>query len=105
MSLPAGTAVNPSVVVGVRQLFLDDDMVEQVSGLTRHWHAATKHPANPIVDPSGLERRCQVYGTILYLPEEQRYQLWYLTIPKPPVSDTPGYLIGGRLRPGHATLV
>ncbi len=64
-----------------RRLFLDATVIEEQQGLTRVFHAAGKHPANPLI------RRDQpweavsaitgpyVYGTVFR--EQGRFRLWY----------------------------
>jgi hypothetical protein len=68
---------------GVRQLFLDDYMVERAEGLRRMVNQPVKHPENPVVNPDKLwEDRCQVYGTAMFDHERGVFRLWYLTTPR-----------------------
>lgn len=68
---------------GQRQLFIDDDMIEQIDGLSRVVNQPQKHPENPVVYPDKpWEDRCQVYGTALFDDERGIFRLWYLTTPR-----------------------
>lgn len=64
-----------------RRLFLDATVVEEQQGLSRVFHAAQKHPANPVVKrdqpweaPSAITGP-YVYGTVFR--EGDRFRLWY----------------------------
>ena len=64
-----------------RRLFLDAAVVEQQQGLTRVFHAAEKHPGNPVIQADkpweGVSAITgpYVYGTVL--PEGDKLRLWY----------------------------
>jgi len=77
-----GAARKPTEVPkGVRQLFLDDILVERIDGLKRVVNPPTKHAHNPIIrhDQTPWQTfRAQLYGTVLYVPEEERFKAWYL---------------------------
>ena len=66
-----------------RRLFLDAAVVEQQSGLERVFHAATKHPANPVIradkpwEMGGSYGGPYLYGTALW--DEGKLRLWYHT--------------------------
>jgi hypothetical protein len=88
----------------VRQLFFDDDLVDSVSGLIRTLHRPVKHPDNPVLkrEHPWEGYRVQVYGTVLYDPDEQLFKAWYMNIPKTAVEKI---TVNGQRRPGHATLL
>ena len=69
------------VPAGFRQLFLDDVMVAGSSGLTRVLHQPTKYDRNPVIrhhQKPWQNFRAQLYGTVLYIPEEKIFKMWYL---------------------------
>ena len=70
------------VAAGNRQLFLDDVMIEQATGVRRVLHQPKKYEKNPIIrqgQTAWNEYRSQLYGTVLYMPEEQKFKMWYLS--------------------------
>jgi hypothetical protein len=83
---------------GVRQLFLDDALIERAEGLKRVLHQPVKFPGNPIIgnDRPWQTYRAQIYGTALYDPASRRFKLWYLAGARLP-SEEP-VRIDGRLR-------
>jgi len=69
-------------MIGQRQLFMDDHMIERIDGLRRVVNQPEKHHQNPVVYPDKhWEDRCQVYGTALFDDERGIFRLWYLTTP------------------------
>ena len=94
----------PQVARGVRQLFFDDALVESASGLTRTLHRPVKYPDNPVLkrEKPWEALRVQVYGTVLFDPQEQLFKAWYMNIPALPTKKIS---VNGQQRPGHATLV
>ena len=64
-----------------RRLFLDAAAVEAQDGLTREFHAAEKHPGNPVIKadkPWETGRAISgpyVYGTVFW--DEGRLRMWY----------------------------
>ena len=69
---------------GVRQLFLDDHVVENIEGLQRVTHQATKSPHNPVLRRGKPWEtfRVMLYGTVVYDEEDQLFKMWYAPIPK-----------------------
>jgi hypothetical protein len=93
--LPPYLADPPRVIpidVG-RQLFIDDFLIEETS-LTRSWHAATYHPANPILRPdTEWERRDDANERnkrttnpaampfsdgVFFDPKDRLFKMWYM---------------------------
>jgi len=76
-----------SIDVG-RQLFVDDFLIEQHSGLTRRFHKPVYHPANPVLtyDKSwemseaqgGLPTATPYSGGVWYDPQRQKFRMWYM---------------------------
>ena len=62
------------------QLFLDDSLIAKTSNLKRVIQRPKKHPANPvIVQGTPWEQRyMQMYGTVLYDEEMNRFRAWYM---------------------------
>ena len=63
-------------------LFLDDANIAEMTGLTRSWHHFTKHPANPLVTPSGIESIFFLFGSVIREPDPVRggepvFRMWY----------------------------
>lgn len=64
-----------------RRLFLDGAVVEEQQGLRKVFHAATKHPGNPIIkadkpwEGQSAITGPYVYGTVLR--EGEKFRLWY----------------------------
>jgi len=60
------------------QLFVDDDYVEQLENVTRVFHAAEKHPVNPVLrKEKPWETLRGTWGTVLYDDEEGLFKAWY----------------------------
>ncbi len=64
-----------------RRLFLDSTVVEQQRGLSRVFHAAEKHPMNPvIVADRPWEGRSAIIGPYVYgtvVRESSKFRMWY----------------------------
>lgn len=64
-----------------RRLFLDAMVVEQQQGLSRVFHAATKHPGNPVLGPTQSWEKGSgragpyLYGTIFW--DDGKLRMWY----------------------------
>ena len=78
---------------GRRQLFLDDAVIASRTGLKRVVNPPKKYKGNPIVRAKQTPWqtfRAQLYGTVLYIPEERKFKMWYLAGPRfpwePPVT-------------------
>lgn len=89
---------------GVRRLFLDDLEIENIDNLERVVNQPVKHPDNPVLKREHPWEgfRVQVYGTMLYDPDEKLFKAWYMNIPK---TADEKITVGGQRRPGHATLL
>ncbi|MDH7601031.1 MAG: hypothetical protein QHI38_02680 [Armatimonadota bacterium] len=63
-----------------KRLFLDAMVVEESDGLQRVFHAAEKHPANPIIvrDKPWEGWGPYVYGTVMW--DEGKLKMWYQVI-------------------------
>jgi hypothetical protein len=62
-----------------RQLFLDDDIIDELSGMTRRLGVVEKHPANPILKAElPWEKRWPIGANVLY-SADQGYRAWYGT--------------------------
>ena len=88
-----------------RQLFIDDQGVEAMSGLSRVVNQPTKHALNPLISGSGAwdKRRTQIHGTVIYREDLEQYQMWYLTMPNQ--NDEPAVQVNGQNRVPWVTLV
>lgn len=69
-----------TVKPGVRQLFLDDDVIEQREGLKRVVNPVTKHPANPLIVPekpweAGM---LMVHNSVAYDELAGCFKMWCL---------------------------
>lgn len=64
-----------------RQLFIDDYLVERMSGVERNIHAVNKDPNNPVMNPELPWEGHQVllFGTVLRDDEEGIWKMWYFT--------------------------
>ena len=94
------------VTAGYRQLFLDDVMVERANGLKRVLHPPQKYQGNPIIQQGQTawnEYRTQLYGTVLYFPEEKKFKMWYLSGARLPYRQP--ILLDGRARIPNYQLV
>lgn len=64
-----------------RRLFLDSMVVERQEGLSRVFHAAEKHSANPVLqgdnpwESGGSYRGPYLYGTVMW--DEGKLRMWY----------------------------
>jgi hypothetical protein len=90
---------------GVRQLFLDDHLIQQINGLRRVVNPPVRHPDNPVIRPDKpWENLCSVYGTALFDEELGRFRIWYLTTPRDR-GLKPLLFPDGRERAPHTTLL
>lgn len=69
-------------LTNAKQLFIDDWLIESSTGLTRTFHTAVKHEANPLLKP---ERPWEIpavllSGSVIYDPARtaDRFRIWYL---------------------------
>ena len=94
------------ITEGRRQLFLDDLMIEQLQNVDRNLHQPKKYINNPIVrhDQTPWQQfRAQLYGTVLYVPEQKLFKMWYLAGARLPIDDP--VEIGGRMSAPNFQLV
>ena len=70
------------VAVGARsELFIDDHLVERMSGLTRVVHQPTDVAAKPVLQPEHpWEHRRIPFGSVLWFPKERKFKCWYLAM-------------------------
>ena len=66
-------------LTGPWQLFVDEYLIEEKSGVVRTYHSLEKHPGNPVLDivESWGERWTTPYGTVLADEDGQGYRIWY----------------------------
>ena len=63
---------------GQRQLFIDDYIVEETYRVKRSLHQPTKYAGNPVlISTDPWEERVNIYGTVMYEPEQELYRMWY----------------------------
>lgn len=69
----------PGDLSGPWQLFVDDGIVAEKSGLVRRYHAFEKHPANPVLrgERPWEGSAVYVYGTVLPGENGRGYRMWY----------------------------
>ena len=74
------------------QLFLDDDIVESRTGLTRRLHSVKKHASNPVLAKSSPfeGKHLSLWSPVLWDPEEKLYKLWYVSHGGAADADTEG---------------
>ena len=108
-ALDAGQVANLSTGVSVRadedagpldvgantQLFLDDAVVAQRTGVVRQWHEARKHPDNPLLtkDPND-PAQCtgpSSHISVLYDEEDDLFKMWYHEHQQAPIQIFPKY--------------
>ncbi len=101
-SLAAADRENPRPEL--RHLFFDDLEIESIQNLTRVVNQPSKHPENPVLrrEHPWEGFRVQVYGTMIYDPDEKLFKAWYMNIPNTPKHKI---TVAGQRRPGHATLL
>lgn len=81
--LPYGSAVAASagddpVLGGSAQLFVDYDRVESIENVTRTFHAAEKHPANPVLRRlHPWEQSRGTWGSVIFDEEDRVFKAWY----------------------------
>lgn len=84
---PATTHAMQQIARGRRQLFLDDAIIESMRGLKRVVNQPKKNAQNPLIRAGQTPWqtfRAQVYGTVLYIPDERKFKMWYLAGPRFP---------------------
>lgn len=68
-------------VYGERQLFLDDEFIEQQEGLQRSLHQPIDVANNPVLAPEHpWEHRRIPFGSVYYSVEDNRFRCWYLAM-------------------------
>ena len=86
------TPTDPPLRIGdARQLFIDDHVVETMSGVTRVVNQPEKHPANPVVQlDRPWEGHFQVggYGAVIYDDSDNLVKMWYAACPRPDPTVT-----------------
>jgi hypothetical protein len=62
------------------QLFLDNFLIEKISGFTRIMNQPVKSPCNPVLTQTEPweKRIASTYGTALFEPQLDKYRCWYL---------------------------
>ena len=77
-----------------RQLFLDDAVIERMEGgVKRRFHAAQKHPGNPVLrktQPKEIEGLGPMFwGSVIYDRDERIFKLWHqaLTFHQPEIFN------------------
>ena len=75
------------------QLFLDDYVIKSIKNLRQELAEPVKHPWNPLIvqEHPWESRYVQVYGTILYDTEMDRFRMWYMASES--AENTPEYTI------------
>ena len=78
----AAHAQEPIQVGSVRQLFVDDLVIDERSGVELNLHQPTKHPGNPVLvaDRPWEAKSVAIYGTVIYDPQEEVFKMWYRSI-------------------------
>lgn len=66
------------VTTGAAQIFVDLEDVESLDGVAREFHAAEKHPANPVLrKQKPWEADRGTWGSVGYDPRERIFKTWY----------------------------
>jgi hypothetical protein len=75
----------PLNIESFHQLFLDNGVVESMSGLQRQVGAATKHSATPVLSRTSPweAARAELYGSAVWNSTQQRYELFYSAMSQP----------------------
>ena len=78
-----GPKENPVSVGSQRQLFIDDYVIESISGASKTLNQPTKHSANPLLsyvpkgEPTWDADMPISFSSVLYDEREQLFKLWY----------------------------
>ena len=78
-----------------RQLFIDDDIIDELSGVKRRFGPLEKHPANPVMvaEKPWEEAHPKLWGGTVLQDEEGGYRMWYQAHPRVGVwPDTGGFV-------------
>ena len=75
--LPEANADTWVVLDEIRQLFLDDYLIDSMKNMTRTVHQASKHPDNPIVQPTEPweDNIVLIFGSVIR--DNGKYRMWY----------------------------
>lgn len=70
---------SPFDVENKAQLFVDQVLVRETEGAIFTLHPAQKHPGNPLIkaDRPWESWRIELYGSVLYDPDEKIFKMWY----------------------------
>ncbi len=75
------SAAEPLRVGDRAELFVDDHLVQGMTGLTRVLHQPQDIDANPVMKPEHpWEHRRIPFGSVLWFPEEEKFKCWYLAM-------------------------
>lgn len=80
---PMPLCAQEAIPVGhYRQLFVDDHLIAERSGVELTLHQPTKCPDNPVLraEHPWESKGVAIYGTVLYDDEEALYKMWYRAI-------------------------
>ena len=75
-------------IAGARQLFIDDLIIEEMTGVARTLNQPAKYQGNPVLWPTKPweGRRLDLYASPLYDAAEGLFKMWY-------VSKSRGYAV------------
>ena len=78
---PPESDAEPVLIGPEPQLFIDDHLIEQTNGLKRTLHQPKDIDQNPVILPEHpWEHRRIPFGSVKWIPEEQKFKCWYLTL-------------------------
>ena len=67
-----------AITISGTQLFVDDDLIEQLTGATQNLNQPVKHPDNPlIVRDKPWEGRLSGFSSVMYDQDEGFFKMWY----------------------------
>ena len=98
-SVVLGKKPQPRQVGRAHQLFIDDELIEEMEGLEKIVNQPAKYDGNPVLTyDKPWEGNCVItWGTVLYDEEEKIFKIWYQVYVKyPPAGE-------GRTRICYAT--
>src|SRR5262249_16165739 len=67
------------VIIGKRQLFVDNYVVEHMDNLTKTLHQPAKHEGNPVLKADRSWEGAVDWASVIHDEEERVFKIWYLT--------------------------
>src|SRR5262245_20519050 len=80
-----------ALILSGTQLFIDDYLIDEMTGVRREMHQPVKHAANPIIIPDQPGEEVFNRGSVLYDADERLFKMWYIVYDEEVRNQLLGY--------------